>query len=417
MRGAANAHGLGDTWGMRILHTSDWHIGRTLHGADLARSVDAFFAQLLEAVEERAVDLVLISGDLFDRAVPPVEAISQTNALLERLTGRARVIITSGNHDGPARLGLFAKLLSDRLVVVTDPETIGTAVECGDPDDGCLVYPIPYLEPDLVRHVLADPPSSESERPDPLPRSHEAVVSAALRRVRCDLVRRRGLGDARPAVLMVHAFLTGGTASDSERDIEVGGACAVPAAVFDALGGEEPVDLGVVYVAAGHLHRPQEIRGASMPIRFSGSPIAYSFSEAGADKSMVLIDTGSAPVTPELIALRAHRPVVRLQGFMDDLLASPDPQAPRAYCSISVLDAARPENMIARLREVYPHALVIRHLGSADPQSAPRAARSDREPSEVASEFFATVGGRALNDEEAAVLDGMWARIRIGRTK
>lgn len=403
---------------MRILHTSDWHIGRTLHGADLRRCVDAFFLQLLHVVEERGVDLVLVSGDLFDRAVPPVEALSQTHTLLDTLTKRAKVVITSGNHDGPVRLGFCAQLLSDRLVVVTDPESIGTAVECGDTKDGCLIYPIPYLEPDLVRHILTDLPPSDSGVPDPLPRSHEAVVCAALRRVRADLVRRRNCGDLRPAVLMVHAFLIGGTASDSERNIEVGGVCAVPSSVFDTLGGADRVDLGVIYVAAGHLHRPQAIHGASMPIRFSGSPIAYSFSEAGVNKSMVLIDTDSRPVSLELIPLHPHRPLVQLQGFMDDLLRSPDPHARQSYCSLTVLDSARPANMIARLREVYPHALLIQHLTSHTlPTSSPHSARSEQEPCAVASEFFTTLGGRPLNEEENAVLDSMWTRIRIGRTQ
>ena len=165
---------------MLILHTSDWHLGRTLHGAPLGDSADAFIDWLVALVRERGVDAVLISGDVFDRAVPPVDALARMRRALRELTAITTVILTSGNHDGAARLGLFADMLSPSLHVVTDPEAIGSAVEAG----GTLVYPMPYLEPDLVRQVLSDlEPDGESGAARPLPRSHQAVLAAALRAI------------------------------------------------------------------------------------------------------------------------------------------------------------------------------------------------------------------------------------------
>ncbi|WP_115727878.1 exonuclease SbcCD subunit D [Actinomyces culturomici] len=397
---------------MRILHTSDWHVGRTLHGADLADAVDAFFAWLLDVVEERGVDLVLVSGDLFDRAVPPIEALGRTSRVLEDLTSRARVITTSGNHDGPARLGLFAPMLDQRLVVATDPLLIGRAVECGDAEDGCLVYPLPYLEPDLVKQDLSDLPEEDGARP-PLPRSHEAVIAAALRRVRADLEERRSGGDLRPAIVMVHAFLAGGAPSDSERDLEIGGVASAPVSLFDTLGGADAADLGLVYVAAGHLHRPQAVSGAKVPIRYSGSPIAYSFSEAGADKSVVLLDVDSDGARIEVLPIPPFRRVAVLRGTIAELLDAPDPALADAYCQVTVTDDARPERMVARIRAVYPRALVIQH-DSAARAAIPAGASSPsaREPREVARDFFETVGARPLDDAEAAVVDGVWADIR-----
>ncbi len=409
---SADARGLRDTWSMRILHTSDWHIGRTLHGQDLSDSVDAFFSWLLQLVEARSIELVLISGDLFDRAVPPLNALARTSKMLEELSAKARVIITSGNHDSATRLGLFSPMLDQRLVVTTGVDTIGTAVEHGGPG-GCLIYPIPYLEPDLVRQELSDLAPLDSGLPAPLPRSHEAVVAAALRRVRADLELRREAGDQRPAIVMLHEFLTGGAPSDSERVIEVGGVGCVPAALLDTLGGEEQIDLGVVYAALGHLHRPQSISGARMPLRYSGSPIAYSFSEAGVDKSVVLLDVHGDSCEIELVPIPVHRPLALLRGTMEDLLADPDPALVNAYCSISVTDDARPQQMVSRIREVYPHALVILHestIRSSIPSGAP-GVRS-RAPQEVTLDFFAAVGGRELDAREAQIVSDVWTDMR-----
>ena len=396
---------------MLTLHTSDWHLGRTLHGASLGDSADAFIDWLVCLVRERGVDAVLISGDVFDRAVPPVDALTRMRRALRELTAITTVILTSGNHDGAARLGLFADMLSPSLHVVTDPEAIGCAVEAG----GALVYPMPYLEPDLVRQVLSDlEPEGASGIARPLPRSHQAVLAAGLRRVRADLEARRGAGDQRPAIAMPHAFVSGAQASDSERDIQVGGVPCVSADLFDTLGGEAPLAHGLDYVAAGHLHRPQNVSGATVPIRYAGSPIAYSFSEAGATKSVTLVTTDATSVTDiEVVPIPALRGITVLEGTIDELLAAPDEEATASYVSVTVTDDARPERMVARIREVYPHALVVVHRPTRGPSLEPaRAVRPSRDPREVTEEFYEAVGGRPLTDEERALALDVWAALR-----
>ncbi len=396
---------------MLILHTSDWHLGRTLHGAPLGDSADAFIDWLVALVGERRVDAVLISGDVFDRAVPPVDALARMRRALRELTAITTVILTSGNHDGAARLGLFADMLSPSLHVVTDPEAIGSAVEAG----GALVYPMPYLEPDLVRQALSDlETDGESGAAPPLPRSHQAVMAAALRRVRQDLSARREAGDQRPAIAMPHAFVTGANPSDSERDIQVGGVPSVSADLFDTLGGEAPLAHGLDYVAAGHLHRPQDVAGASVPIRYSGSPIAYSFSEAGSAKSVTLVrtdDTGVASI--DAVPIPTLRAVVVLEGTMEELLARASHQDGDAYASVTVTDPARPERMVARIREVYPFALVVVHRPAQVPSLAPaRAVSASRDPREVTEEFYEAVGGRPLDARERALAQDVWAALR-----
>ena len=396
---------------MLILHTSDWHLGRTLHGQSLADSADAFIDWLVDLVRERGVDAVLVSGDVFDRAVPPVDALARMRRALRELTALTTVVLTSGNHDGAARLGLFADMLTPSLHVVTDPEAIGVPVEAAD----ALIYPMPFLEPDLVRQSLSDlPPEGQGGLPAPLPRSHQAVLAAALRRVRADLEARREGGDQRPAIAMPHAFVTGAQASDSERDIQVGGVPSVSADLFDTLGSADPLIHGLDYVAAGHLHRPQDIAGASVPIRYAGSPIAYSFSEAGATKSVTLVTTDATSVTDiEVVPIPTLRAIAVLEGTMEELLTDPDQAATASYVSITVTDSARPERMVARIRDIYPHALVVVHRPSQAPSLTPAmTVRASRDPREVTEEFYEAVGGRALSPQERALALDVWVQLR-----
>ncbi|WP_165215969.1 exonuclease SbcCD subunit D [Schaalia sp. ZJ1691] len=482
---------------MIILHTSDWHLGRTLHGADLGEAADAFLDWLCHVVDERRVDAVLISGDIFDRAVPPISAIHRFSRVISRLSSQTKVIITSGNHDGPIRLGMTASILNPSVVLATDPLSVGTAIpvqpvsspspedsdinegDAGDTGVGVLVYPIPYLEPDLVRYQLAEMNSSETylgadgeeyrddsfvadDQPRPLARSHEAVVAAALRRIGDDLRRHRSRGDHRPAIAMVHAFISGALPSDSERDITVGGVPSVPAHIFASLGesstdasssespsdrdraveldlapinasssscgtdaGEDPLDssptgrercaVGLTYVAAGHLHRPQLVTSSPVPIRYSGSPIAYSFSEAGADKSVTLVHIeGDGTCEWEALPIPVHRPIRVICGTFNDLIAGAPHDAADAYYSITVTDPYRPERLVPRIREIYPHALVIHHDPEKTPEHDPRvlAQIPHRRPADVTRDFFAAVGGRQLTHEERSVIDDVWTQMR-----
>lgn len=403
---------------MQILHTSDWHVGRTLHGESLSDSIDAFFTWLKELVIQRKIDVVLISGDVFDRSVPPVHAVRQVSRYLTDLAGHTRIILTSGNHDGPIRLGMFSDLLSDSLVIATEPEQIGTAIECGTVDDGALIYPVPYLEPDLVRQILSDQEiDEETSQPVPLARSHEAVMGAALRRIHDDLRQRRVQGDVRPAIAMPHAFITGGSASDSEHNIEVGGVAHVPAGIFDTLGGKNAPVAHLAYVAAGHLHRPQQISGTLVPVFYSGSPVAYSFSEYQVNKRVYLLDTEAVDeagyLHPQPIDIPVHRPIAVLRGTMDQLITDPDPNNQASYCSITVTDDLRPDRMIPRLKTIYPYALIIQHESSLTPPSHTGvSAVSSRSDTEISLEFFELLGGAKLTDTERGIIQDTWEQVR-----
>ncbi|HWS58809.1 MAG TPA: exonuclease subunit SbcD, partial [Actinotalea sp.] len=300
---------------MRILHTSDWHLGRTLHGVDLLDHQAAYLDHLVEVVRETRVDAVLVAGDVYDRAVPPVPAVELLADALGRLAAHTRVVLTPGNHDSATRLGFGARLFTERVSVRCRIADIARPVEIPDADGrtGVLVYAVPYLDPDSARHQLADRDrvGADDDGADddgaavPLVpgRSHEAVLSAAMGRVRRDLaVHRGGSGSRVPAVVMAHAFVVGGQASESERDIRVGGVDSVPAGIFRPVGRDEAAPGGaspdgtagvdVDYVALGHLHGAQRIgsddRGPVL--RYAGSPLAYSFSERSQRKSSTVVE-------------------------------------------------------------------------------------------------------------------------------
>jgi exonuclease SbcD len=387
---------------MRLLHTSDWHLGRTLHGVDLLDHQAAYLDHLVEVVREERVDAVLVAGDVYDRAVPPVEAVTLLSETLARLADLCTVVLTPGNHDSAARLGFGAGLMRDGVHLRTRVADVGAPVVLpGGAGEGAaaapvLVYGLPYLDPDGCRHALAPDDGA------PLARSHEAVTRAAMERVRADVATRTaaaGRGAPRPrTVVLAHAFVLGGQASESERDIRVGGVDHVPADVFT----------GADYVALGHLHGPQRVAGPpGVVLRYSGSPLAYSFSEQHHAKSSVLLDLGPDGVAGDvrLVPAPVPRRLSDVTGTLEQLLGPDGDPFTDDWVRVVVTDAARPPELFAQVRRRFPHALVVQHrppvLGAATSSVAVTAAH---DPLEVAAEFVEHVTGARPSTDEAEVL-------------
>jgi DNA repair protein SbcD/Mre11 len=369
---------------MRLLHTADWHLGRAFHGEDLLSAQAAFVDFVVDAARTAAVDGVLIAGDLYDRALPPVDAVRLASEALARLAEIAPVVAISGNHDSAARLGFGAELLARAGVhVQTDPLAAATPVAVGDG----WVYAIPYLEPDLVREPLGIEE-----------RTHAAAMAAAMAQVRADAARRNG-----PVVVMAHAFVAGGMPSESERDLAVGGASNVPAFAFD----------GADYVALGHLHGPQVVGGGLG--RYAGSPLAFSFSEAGQAKSVALVEitAGALPLV-ELLPCPLPRALANVRGTLDELLADPRLAAAEdAWLQATLTDPVRPADAMERLRRRFPHAVAL----AFDPQGAGTLPGDSYgrlrglDDDELVRRFVADTRGRAADDDELALLrDALTAR-------
>ncbi len=388
---------------MRLLHTSDWHLGRTLHNESLLDAQRGALGQIVDLVDTHDVDAVLVSGDVFDRAVPPVEAVTMLAETLHQLTARVPVVVISGNHDSAVRLGFGADLFAHPLHVRTRADQVGRPVELANEHGPVLIYPIPFLDPDAARYVLAD-------GDEPLERSHDAVLRAAMRRVTTDLQQRTNeSGDSVRSVVMAHAFVVAGpslddeqTRSDSERDIRVGGTDSVSSSLF----------AGVDYVALGHLHAPQQPRspeqgGRKSILRYSGSPLRYSFSEATHTKSVTLVDLDSSGVTAiTAVPLAQPREMAVLVGAFDDLL-DPDRHVglTQAWAQLTVTDPARPEQMVPRLRERFPHALVVRHQPASGPllTSGGGSGVEALDPLEVVESFVQYVTGADASPDELRV--------------
>jgi len=373
---------------MRLLHTSDWHVGRSLHGTDLLAEQEAVLARLAEVVVEEQVDVVLVAGDVYDRAVPSADATAVLDRALTRLRAAgAVVVLTPGNHDSARRLGFGAGLLRVSGVHVQARTTeVDQPVLLADEHGEVAVYGLPFLEPEVARHELGLAAGGSSAG-----RSHEAVLGAAMDRVRADLAGRPGVR----SVVLAHAFVGGGQPSDSERDIAVGGVDLVPAAVFD----------GVDYGALGHLHRPQTI---SPRLRYSGSPLAYSFGEAGQQKQVWLVELDAGGLADvRSVPLPVPRQLTVLTGTLAELLADPDHAgAEEHFVSARLTDPVRPADPMRHLQGRFAHAVHLEWTGGTavdDGRSYTERLRG-RSDLQVAEEFVSHVRGVAATAPERALL-------------
>jgi exonuclease SbcD len=365
---------------VRILHTSDWHLGRSFHRVGMLEHQAAYVDHLLDVVASEAVDLVVVAGDVYDRALPHVDAVRLADEALARLAAsRARVVLTSGNHDSAQRLGFGSRLFDAAGVHVrTDASSVGAPVLLEDAHGTVAVHGIPYLDPQALHEPWRLPA-----------RTHEAALAEAMRRVRADLA-------ARPvrSVVLAHAFVAGGLPSDSERDISVGGVSVVSSELFE----------GISYTAVGHLHGRAVL---SETLRYSGSPLAYSFSEAGHTTGGWLVDLGREGVTATtFVEAPVPRRLSVLCGDLETLLTDTALTAAESdWVQATLTDPVRPDRPMERLRARFPHALVLSFAPAGEPAQAvvhqPAPGRTDHQ---VALDFVQAMRGTPASDDESTLL-------------
>lgn len=393
---------------MRFLHSADWHLGRVHHGVSLLEDQAHILGEFVRLAADARPDAILLAGDIYDRSVPPAEAVRLLDLVLTELVQGLRipVVMIAGNHDGPDRLAFGAGLLGGAGLTVRGPfEPQARPLVLHDEHGAVAIHALPYAEPAVVRSAVASRQSEDGEDAARAIDSHQAVLAVQLQ------AARAAQPQGARSVVVAHAFVLGGSESESERPLSVGASGAVDAALFD----------GFDYVALGHLHRPQQVGQARIQqgvrrgsIHYSGSLLKYSFSEADHAKSVNLVELDAAGAcTVERIALTPRRDLRIVEGPLDAILAggAADP-ARDDYILARLADSGALLDAMGRLRSVYPNALAIERpqLAGDGPGRAAADHRRVRMQDLFAS-FHRDTTGQALDEAGAAVLDRIAERL------
>lgn len=332
---------------MRFLHTSDWHLGRSFFGASLLEDQAHVLDRLVTLAAESQLDAVLIAGDVYDRSVPPADAVALLDDTLVRLVVECGipVVLIAGNHDSGDRLGFASRLLTGRGLHVAG--TAPLVVHFHDAHGVVDVVAIPFAEPAATAARCDDDSISD----------HDAAIRADLARCLGNGQALAGNGQALTGtgasasrrIAVSHAFVSGGTTSESERPLVLGNAALVAAEVFD----------GFAYAALGHLHRPQRV--GRDEVRYSGSLLKYSFEEATHRKSVSIVDIGAdGSASIEEVALGARRDVRVLDGSIDEILAKASSDGSRDdYVLARLSDRGAVIDAMGKLRTAYANCLHI----------------------------------------------------------
>lgn len=370
---------------MRFLHTADWHLGRQFHATSLLEDQAHILDQLVALAISEKVDAVLIAGDIYDRAVPPADAVLLLDDVLSRLVVGAGipVIVIAGNHDSAERIGFGGRIFQKQGLTLRGPlggfapvvlqDSLGTVV---------AVHALPYVEPAFARNL----PGAETAT------DHQSAMTHVVGMLRAQFV------PGQRNLLLAHAFVAGGTESESERPLSVGGSGQVVPATFD----------GFDFVALGHLHRPQSV--AVDHIQYSGSLLKYSFSEVSHVKSVSLVDIGpDAPPVVRRVSLSPRRDARIITGTLAELLARPDPHLPRDdYLRADLTDTDPVLDPMSRLREVYPNMLEMQFTAAGPRLDATARAAGDhrrREPADLFRAFYRDVAGEDIADAALEVFN------------
>ncbi|RMH15190.1 MAG: exonuclease SbcCD subunit D [Acidobacteria bacterium] len=353
---------------MRILHTSDWHVGKRLGRYDRLADHAAVLDEIAAVADDEKADLVVVSGDLFDRPAPPVDALRLVLGALERLARRRPVVAIAGNHDSPALFDLLAPLLAPRgvhLVGGIKPPRDGGVLELEAGGERVLVACLPYLREGRAVDFMQDV--------DGWYRAYAERLELLIRTYAGHLERH---GDGAVTLLVAHLLVRGvrfgagggdptPPPARGERPLLLGEAYAVSA---------EPLGGGPSYAALGHVHTPQEVAGAGAPARYAGSPLELDFGEAGEPKQVVLVDAvPGAPARCRPRRLTAGRRLLRARGRFDELAARPE--LAEAFLDLEVETDGPDPGLADRARAAFPYLVKVRAVYRHEPR--PRRPRRD----------------------------------------
>jgi exonuclease SbcD len=366
---------------MRILHSADWHLGRYLHGVSLIEDQAHILDQFVDLAVAEKVDAVVVAGDIYDRSVPPADAVALLDNVLARLVAEAGlpVIVIAGNHDSAERIGFGGRILEKHRLIVRGTLDDLSPVILADQHGDVAIHPLPYVDPTFARALDGGDAVTD----------HQSAMAHLLTGMRAAM--RPGWRN----ILVAHAFVAGGSESDSERPLSVGGSGMVTADTFD----------GFDFVALGHLHRPQAI--GMDKIHYAGSLLKYSFNEAEHCKSVSIVDiAGDGSASIRKVTLTPRRDVRIITGTLAELLANPGPAAGRDdYLCAHLTDTTPVLDPMARLREVYPNILELQFVRLEAGNAGARAAGDHRQrrPEDLFRAFYREMTGEEISDAAIGV--------------
>ena len=407
---------------MRFLHTADWHLGRIFYGQYLTDDqAHVLEHQFFTILKEEKIDGILLAGDVFDRAVPPIEAIELWDSIITRLAMDYKVplFVVSGNHDGAERLEVGRSMLSrSGIHIWGSPHHALQPFEFESSDGKVAICPMPFSEPRRIGDALGLSASEskpvDSEVEDSLfsyVESDEQESEPIFNLHNYDQMYQawsdclyQQVPKGMPSLAISHAFVMGGEVGGSERTLSVGGSEQVSPHVFK----------NFHYTALGHLHGPQRM-GADH-IRYSGSPLKYSFDEQGQKKSFTIIDMDTkGKVDISTIPVEAKRDVVILEGYFEDLLNNKELQIKHKddYVQARLLDTMPIMDGMAKLRQVYHRCMTIELAGRIATPVADMGDVVFKELNErqLFNQFAETVWKEPLTEAEQSYIDSVWDRI------
>ena len=407
---------------MRFLHTADWHLGRIFYGQYLTEDqAHVLEHQFFSILKDEKIDGILLAGDVFDRAVPPIEAIELWDSIITRLAMDYKVplFVVSGNHDGAERLEVGRSMLSESGIHIWgSPHHALRPFEFESSDGKVAICPMPFSEPRRISDALGFS-KNESKLVDTDITEGSLFTYVDTNEQETDALNLHNYDQMYQAwsdylykqvpkrmrsIAISHAFVMGGEVGGSERTLSVGGSEQVSPHVFKDFH----------YTALGHLHGPQRM-GADH-IRYSGSPLKYSFDEHAQKKSFTIIDMDTnGKVDISTIPVEPKRDVVILEGYFEDLLNNKELQAKHKddYVQARLLDTMPIMDGMAKLRQVYRYCMTIDLVGRV---AAPMADMGDAvfkelNERELFNQFAETVWKNPLTEREQQYINSVWDRI------
>ncbi|MBS4914343.1 MAG: exonuclease SbcCD subunit D [Veillonella sp.] len=389
---------------MRILHTADWHLGRIFYARHLTEDQAYVLEhQFLKLLTEAKIDVVVIAGDIFDRAVPPVEAVELWDTVLTKVAKELKipVLVIGGNHDSAERLEVGKELFAPMgFHVWGRMDRALTPLELADEHGSVWFCPFPFTEPRSVRNTLE---SVQANLGKTLIEETVATDYGYTYLAWSQYIQSL-IPEGQRSVAMAHAMVAGSETSPSERPLVIGGSANVGMDVFSPFN----------YTALGHIHRPQQM--GRPETRYSGSLLKYSFDEANYNKSFTIIDMdGDGNCQIETVPITPPHDVVVLDGEFNDLITNVDLQTKHKedYVLFRLLDKSPVIDGMPRLRAAYPMAMSLELAGRME-QSADAVqdvSYKNLSESELFEQFTAAVRDEPLTEEEKTYINRLWNRI------